>query len=55
VAGSLTGATTAGTAARNFNFLTGASVLGDNVHLVSNGTYWIARGMVGAAAAVSFS
>jgi hypothetical protein len=55
VGGAITGATTAGTGARNFNFLTNASVKGDQVRLVSDGTQWYATGIVGAAAAVSMT
>lgn len=55
VAGALTGATTAGTAARRLNFLTGASVEGDSAVVSSDGTNWYVRAWTGAAAGVSFT
>lgn len=39
----------------NVNFLTGAAVAGDMVHLVCNGVTWLAYGSTGAAAGMSFS
>lgn len=54
-AGALTGATTAGTGARNFNFLSGASVKGDQARFVSNGTNWFVQGLGGAAVCFSIS
>jgi hypothetical protein len=55
VAGSLTGATTAGTASANLNFLTGASVLGDHAEFISDGARYQVKGIGGAAACFSFS
>ena len=49
------GGTTAGTPARNLNFLTAASALGDYATFVSNGTHWICRAFTGITGGLSFT